>query len=154
MSTFYEPTVKSDELYHHGVLGMKWGVHRARKLAAGGHHEAAKKKLMSTYEKSSRKIEKMDKKINKLQAKAVKKQQKADRNAYGWFGNQRKAKRLNFKASRLQYKANKKAQKAQKFLNQMNKTYSNTSIKKLSPRQQALGEKYKNMLIERSRIAM
>lgn len=49
----YNQISKSDELYHYGVLGMKWGMHRAKK-----------KGISYTYKSHGQK--KFEKKYNKL----------------------------------------------------------------------------------------
>ena len=154
MSSYYGTPPRSDELYHYGVLGMKWGVHRARKLAAAGHTEKAKAKLDATYAKSAKKLAKIDRKIEKYQAKSVKYRQKADRNAYGWFGSQKKAQRQAFKADRQQFKANKKAAKGLKHIQKMQQVYKDTSLKHISKEHEAAGRRYEQMLRTRAQSAM
>lgn len=154
MSSFYEMPKRSNELYHHGVIGMKWGVHRANKLYALGKHEKARAILDRTYQSSSKRLSRMDKKITKLQTKATKYRQISDRNKYGFLGSDRKAAKFDRKSGKKQYKANKQAVKAQKFVKQMEQTYKNTNIKKLSPEQLAMGKKYQQMLTTRSQAAM
>lgn len=51
----------NEELYHYGVLGMKWGVHRARKNAAKASRAKAKGK--------TEKAAKYDAKAKKLRQK-------------------------------------------------------------------------------------
>ena len=58
------PDYYKSELYHYGVLGMKWGIRKGRTEQA--------------YTKASKKINKLDRKVNKAEAKALKTRTKAD----------------------------------------------------------------------------
>ena len=61
------------ELLHYGVLGMKWGVHRARKAAQSGDSTKSKAIASKHYAKAEAKLNKYDARYNKQAAKAKRK---------------------------------------------------------------------------------
>lgn len=104
-----------NELYHYGVIGMKWGVHRGRVLKAYSKGMDKQHKLdvklskrKSAYQKAKIKTTQgVSRKYIKLKMKADKKQMKADKKKYGLFSNAAKAEGLQKKADVALYKANK-----------------------------------------------
>ena len=118
--------IKTDELYHYGVIGMKWGIHRARKvLSSNNSTSEEKRRAISSLTKHKTKInkkinelndekeyldEKRSKDIKKTQFKENEYRQKANklrRKKYGIFTSEDKAEMLEFKATKLDIKADK-----------------------------------------------
>lgn len=135
--SFWQPSY-SGELYHYGVIGMKWGVHKARKLAAlgGSDNSIVAKRNQEKYHdqitkinsKATRKLERLDRKYQKKQAKADKYFAKGERKANSLFGSKRAADKAFRKASKLQFKANKVANKGARWYEQMKKSYKKGGI--------------------------
>jgi hypothetical protein len=121
-----------DELEHYGVLGMKWGVHRATKKYSTATTKAERKKAS---DKLSTHMEKASKKLNKYDRKTTKKLNKAIRKRYGLLGNNRKYEKAKAKAERTAYKGDK-------WYKNMEKTFSKQKVVNISDKDKATGEKF------------
>lgn len=97
--------MSQNELRHYGVIGMKWGTHRARRTLMKSSDTAKRQKAVDSLnrhrQKVQKKIGKYDKKISRLESKRDKRSRTTD------F----RAARLNASAARLQRKSAKHKRK-------------------------------------------
>ena len=156
----------TDELYHYGIPGMRWGIRRAQKIL--GSSDASvdkKKKAVQSLQKHQIKINKQISKLNKRDEKLLsnrdvqirksagkmmnyrEKANKLRRKKYGIFTSRSKAERLEFKASKLDMKAENiqnKIDRTKQLLaknSQMKKIY-NSGLDTISDTLKTKGKKY------------
>lgn len=116
------------ELYHYGVIGMKWGMHKARKFSASGDTERHKAVLAKIDAKATRKLQKINARYEKRQARADRKFDKAERKSNSFLASQRSARKAFRKASKEQFRANKIAAKGKKWYERMVKEYKKAGL--------------------------
>lgn len=138
---------------HYGVLGMKWGVRRARRAASSGNAEKASRIYSKTFANSSKAVNKAHSKSVKNNLKSAKLQKKAlklDTKATSESQYQ-KARKKQFKANKMGLKSAKLEKKAMKFEKKMQKNFANVSIKDIDKASLEIGKKYTYMLLDYKR---
>lgn len=142
MSTYR--VVRSDELEHYGVVGMRWGVRKDKDKA---------------YAKSMKKLSALDKKAQKKKDRSDKYSAKADRKAAkaNTVRSYRKSQKLTKQAHKNYVRAHRtlkssiRARKrAEKWVNEMNKTFTGMTVGGITSDQISLGRKYYIEVLENS----
>ena len=126
--------VCNDELYHYGVVGMKWGI---------------RKNPSKAYAKASKKANRLTEQALKANLKSAKLGKKSLPNLIAPNNSRRYAKAVNaqLKANKLEVKSAKLTKKYNKWINAMEKAFSEVKISDISPEHMAAGKKYAYMLL-------
>ena len=122
-----------DEIYHYGVVGMKWGVRKNPSI---------------TFAKSTRKANTLKKRSANLNLKSAKLKSKA-LNTEIKASNERdfkKARKLRLKASAAEAKSYRNSAKAEKWINAMEQTFSGVKLTDISGKHFDIGRQYIYML--------
>ena len=90
MMWVYNYTPNQDDIMHYGVLGMKWGVHRARKKGATYRYQSLRTKYAKRF-------------ASEMNRNADRKKERADE--YRAEGKQKKAKKYEIKAKEARQNA-------------------------------------------------
>lgn len=140
MSTFWKPS-NGGELYHYGVVGMRWGVHKVRKYSKAGDVESKTQAQQTIVTKSTKKLNRYNRRYERNQNTADRRFARAERRTRRlFFKNPKGAARSMRWGARAQYRADKAAYKGKKWYQHMEKAFKDAQIP-VDPETRRIGEK-------------
>lgn len=137
----------TNELYHYGVLGMRWGVHKARyykrqynkysslanqsedaRVRAAKYQQLLTETKKRITSKSTEKLKKINASYQKRQNSANRNYDKGERREHSWLASQESADRAYKKANKQQYRANRLANRGKRWYDQMVRAYGDLEL--------------------------
>ena len=141
-----------NQLYHHGILGMHWGIRRyqpypkghkgGKEIGKAARKQARKeRKGARINRRAEKKLSKYESKIQSQQKEANKHYQKAMKKTTSFFGSQKRVDKEMGRANDAQRVVNKLEFKGQKYYARKSKKLAKMGIDE-NPRVKQLGQKY------------
>lgn len=143
----------NNELYHYGVLGMKWGVRHDRVSETFGKSAKHLDKLKDRHKKTGYAVQKYQSKAMRRRARNIKIDMRSDEYSNSAMRSLKKERRVNKDAALMMDKYRKQERIIRRFEKQMKKTFANIKMKDISPEDLAIGRNYIDMLIGNNGIS-
>ena len=144
MDNMYYSVPRDETINQYGVLGMKWGVRKARYTDVANRSARQLTRFDSARKKRKAKAAKLHAKADKASYKAAKRMNRATSEK-----KMQKARKMEFKAKKIQAKASKMDsqaaridRKATRFTNKVNKSLGVINVKDLDPAYVSAGRRY------------
>ena len=140
---------ENGELKHYGVVGMRWGVRRAKQYLKKGDRQKYGAGIRKTYDKASKELDKRAKKADKKLERAYNQRDRAYQKADSFFSTERGRRKALARANKAMRDATRSANHARRWVKSMEKTFADTNVS-LTKEQVDLGRKYLDIMNRRT----